>query len=60
MSQLKEQMIEEAREIYKEIHPCGFGKRIEDCFTIIDNSLTLWFNTSDKSTHIVRKSLASI
>ena len=54
MNQIKMQLIDEARNTFHEIFPCGYGKGLEDCFTIIDNTLTLWFNTKDRSTHIVR------
>jgi hypothetical protein len=53
MSELQNKLIKEAREIYHQIFPCSSKRRLEDCFTIMDNKYLFWFNTADRSTHVV-------
>jgi hypothetical protein len=53
LEKTKTMLISEARKRYQAISPCGRRSSIEDCFSILDNCLVLWFNTNDNSTHVV-------
>ena len=50
---IQKNLIDKARDIFREIAPCGKSRSIEECFTIYGNHLVFWFNTNDGSTHIV-------
>jgi hypothetical protein len=52
MNQLKEQLVNQARERYQNIVPCYPRTDLEDCFTIEGNWLLFWYNTEDNSTHL--------
>ncbi len=53
---LKKQMIKEAKKMYSKIFPCGLKESFEECFTLTDDTILLWFNTKDKDTHVLRAS----
>ena len=53
MDTLKINMINEALERYRKIFPCSDRVEFSDCFTINCNQLLFWFNTEDKTTHIL-------
>jgi hypothetical protein len=57
MNEIKILMINEATDNYTSIYPCGNKKDLEECFTTHDNQIFFWFNTDDKSTHVISKSL---
>ncbi len=55
MSNLKEALIREAEKRFGSIKPCADKNSINECFTQTSNgTLSLWFNSSDNSTHIIR------
>ena len=51
--ELMKTMIKKARSKHERIFPCGSMKRIEDCFTIFEDHLVLWYNTIDRNTHMI-------
>ena len=53
MDTLKRNMINEARERYSKILPCSNKEKFSDCFTVDCDQLLFWFNTEDKSTHVL-------
>jgi hypothetical protein len=53
MNEIKRLMIAKAKERFKNIHPCGHRRKLDECFTIEDNKLCFWFNTEDDSTHVL-------
>ena len=54
MDEKKAQLIKKAQKIYGEIYPCINKPSLEECFTFsLDGEPILWFNTQDKSTHMV-------
>jgi hypothetical protein len=53
MNEIKYKLILEARDRFKKIYPCGNNKDLIDCFTRMGNLLVFWFNTEDKSTHLM-------
>ncbi len=58
MNALKEELLRKAREKYFHIYPCGSNESLADCFTIEDNTVIFWFNTGDRSTHMISAELA--
>lgn len=58
----KHELIQQAKDIHKDILPVGSKKCFDDCFTLCDFNnevkLIFWFDTTDGSTHIVKKVLA--
>lgn len=52
-TKVKRNMIREAKKLYTKIFPCGLKESLEECFTITDDTLLLWFNTKDQNTHVV-------
>lgn len=44
-------LIRQAKKKYKKIYPIG---TFNNSFTVFNGYLILWFNTKDKSTHIVK------
>ena len=57
MNQLKNTLIEKAKIEYAAIFPCSEKNSFNDCFTLEENSLFFWFNTSDHSTHVLCASI---
>jgi hypothetical protein len=54
LDEQKQQLIRKAERMYGEIFPCVNKSTLEECFTTAaNNSLVLWFNTADNSTHMV-------
>ncbi|MGE5670155.1 MAG: hypothetical protein ACM31E_01845 [Fibrobacterota bacterium] len=53
MNQIKIHLINKARELYTEIHPCTNMADLSECFTTEGGLLIFWFNTSDSSTHVM-------
>ncbi|MFP4241892.1 MAG: hypothetical protein ACLFQB_10825 [Chitinispirillaceae bacterium] len=53
MNELKDKIINQARERYKQIFPCANKEDLGECFTTENNTLMFWFNTEDKSTHLI-------
>lgn len=53
MDSKKQSLIEKAVKEYNPIYPCGRHSSLMDCFTFEEQTLHLWFNTVDKSTHVI-------
>ena len=53
MSEYKQNLIREALNRYEKIYPSGKIVDLSECFTEYDDTLYLWFNTEDDSTHVV-------
>ena len=53
MSEYKQNLLREAANKYKKIYPCGESADLSECFTEYDDTLYLWFNTEDDSTHVI-------
>ena len=53
MNEIRQELIRQAREEFKEIHPCSSKRDFSDCFTIEDRRVCFWFNTTDRSTHLL-------
>ncbi len=53
-AKVKRNMIREAKRLYRKIFPCGLKERLEECFTITDDTILLGFNTKDQNTHVVK------
>ena len=58
MNDLKKKMILKARQQYNRIYPCSSKKNFGDSFTVEENRILFWFNTPDKSTHVLTQELA--
>jgi hypothetical protein len=53
MNKLKEDLIRQARDTYKDILPCTPKSDLADCFTTEEDRVLFWFNTRDKTTHMI-------
>ena len=53
MSKYKHDLIRKAVNRYEKIFPCGTKSDFSECFTEYKNTLFLWFNTKDNSTHVI-------
>ena len=53
MGELKKQLIRRALEKHKKILPCMRRKNFNACFTEEEDNLLFWYNTPDRSTHVV-------
>jgi hypothetical protein len=51
MNKIKKRMIAEAEQKYSRIFPCTTRPTLNECFTVEDNLIILWFNTEDATTH---------
>ncbi len=53
METVKKNMINEARKKYTKIFPCKTYSNFGDSFTRYKNRVYFWFNTRDRSTHVL-------
>ena len=53
MGEIERKLIKRAIERHKKIFPCARRGNFDACFTREDNRLLFWYNTTDKSTHVV-------
>jgi len=53
VGRLEKKMIKEAVRKHRRIYPCADKKALEECFTRHENRLLFWFNTEEKTTHVV-------
>jgi hypothetical protein len=58
MNKLKEQLISKAKDRFKKISPCPTRDSLDESFTIENNNIYFWFNTEDKSTHVLAEKIA--
>ena len=57
MNDQKQKLIRQARNQYKQIYPCSAKKSLGDCFTVEEDRILFWFNTSDETTHVITQEL---
>ena len=57
MNLLKKKLIEKAVRLHNDIYPCSTKGRLDDCFTVDEDTLIFWFNTKDNSTHILSEAI---
>ncbi len=57
MTAIKSTLLQEAKEKYSQIYPCGSHDSLDECFTEEDGLILFWFNTSDASTHMLTAEL---
>jgi len=55
MSQMEKKLFQEAVKRYKRIYPVSRKRNFKDCFTYYEGMLIFWFNTIDRSTHVVKE-----
>ena len=53
MTDVERSLIRKATEIHATIYPCPPQKDFAHCFTRDNGKVYFWFNTHDKSTHVV-------
>lgn len=51
---LKHELLQRARALHHRVLPCGHCSGLDDGFVALGDDLTFWFNTVDKSTHMVK------
>lgn len=59
MGKREQKLFKKARDIYKNITPCGSKKSFDECFTEYEDKLFFWFDTEDDSTHILIDEVAA-
>ncbi|MDO8640097.1 MAG: hypothetical protein Q7R33_00970 [Nitrosarchaeum sp.] len=57
MDDVKQQLIDEARQTHENIFPVS-GRELSDCFTAHKDHLMFWFNTADNSTRILTRKIS--
>lgn len=57
MTELETILVSRARAMHDKILPCLSGKEFENCFTRDSKRLYFWFNTEDRSTHVIAEEL---
>ena len=53
MSELERKMILQATKRHKKIYPCSNRDELSACFTRHEDMIFFWYNTEDKSTHLL-------
>jgi hypothetical protein len=53
MGELEKRLIQRAMHKHKKIFPCARGDNLQSCFTREKDRLLFWYNTKDRSTHVV-------
>ena len=53
MGELEQRLIQRAIQKHKKIFPCARKNSLESCFTREKDRLLFWYNTKDRSTHVV-------
>ncbi|MBD3420197.1 MAG: hypothetical protein GF398_08795 [Chitinivibrionales bacterium] len=51
---LKQESIRQAIKKHGMIYPCGNRRGLDECFTLIDDTLYFWYNCADNRTHVVK------
>jgi len=54
----KKRMISAARKKWGKIHPLPHRNSLENCFTEMLGKAVFWFNTNDKSTHLIKEEIS--
>lgn len=60
MDKLKQRLIREARLKHTKIYPCAEKRDFSECYTRSDDRLFFWYNTHDRSTHVVSEKIAEM
>ena len=60
MDSLKMELIRKAIRAHKKIFPCGTKSTFADCFTLQGDQVLFWFDTEDRSTHLVMANVNSV
>jgi hypothetical protein len=58
MNKLKQKMIKQARDRFTRIAPCATRETLDESFTVEKNNIYFWFNTEDKSTHVLAEKIS--
>lgn len=53
MTEIKEQLIKQAKDQYKEVYPVSNRQNLIDCFTIHNDKLFFWFNDESFTTRVL-------
>lgn len=53
MNAIKNKMIKDAQKRFNRIRPVKSRNTLQECFTVENNMIILWFNTDDDSTHTI-------
>ncbi len=53
MDKIKFDLIRKALRTHKKIYPCGSKSTLGECFTFEGNKVLFWFDTADRSTHLM-------
>ena len=53
MNEIKKELIKQAQEKYKDIAPCSAHEHLDECFTLEGEKVFFWFNTPDRTTHLL-------
>jgi hypothetical protein len=53
LSDFEQSMIHKAQLEHGRIYPCANKPSFEECFTVDNGMHLFWFNTEDKSTHVI-------
>lgn len=59
MGELEERLIKKALQKHKKIFPCSRKGTFDACFTKENGRLLFWYNTKDKSTHVISAKVLS-
>ncbi|MBN2038226.1 MAG: hypothetical protein JW768_15905 [Chitinispirillaceae bacterium] len=57
MGELEQRLIQRAVQKHKKIFPCAPKNDLQSCFTREKDRLLFWYNTKDRSTHVVSAKL---
>jgi len=57
MTEIEEKLLLKANEMHARIFPCPPRNDFKHCFTRENNKLFFWYNTEDKSTHVLTADL---
>jgi hypothetical protein len=53
MNDLEKKLMNKASKMHDKIFPCASDKDFKHCFSRENNRLYFWYNTEDKSTHVI-------
>lgn len=57
MTDVEKNLLRRAHEMHSTIFPCPPGKDFKYCFTRDQEKIYFWFNTEDRSTHVIAADL---
>jgi len=57
-TEIGRKMFQQALTKFSHIYPCADKTAFSDCFTRVRNHYLFWFNTDDKSTHVIKAEIA--